>query len=418
MSIPPKLIAGASTSARRDLLRGFFRDVVIPQRSKLVGYRALTDQSAQVDSDGYLGQIIASIVTGVPGTLRRGKSGSHKGDLVDGTEVKSTYRAEQKNGKEDAHVNFGQISRDRMAEFLDRDRCIIVCYGYDQAGRFKVEVLGLELRHAHLRAAIRAFLDRSEMARPQLQPRLYPDGRRDVLQELPGHLKALGARLLARVVDVAGHAVVDKWAPRKGLPLGEVLDLAPGTRSSTAARKPPSSSAKHFFDTCMVQHRRALAPYCSLTASSQNVGFGNLAQHLVSLVTGMRGTGSGARGADLIDGSEIKLAMGLRGDSLGTEDVPRLNLGNSVPKMLAWPGLYPVRIVCPSNRLMAKVLRADVAMFRAQVRDYFSKGSRFSTSANMQYHVTEDFESDVFTGRDSRGGPRVLPCERLFLAKE
>jgi hypothetical protein len=400
------------------MLGRFTQEVVIPQRSRLLAYREITNQSAQVDSDGYLAQIISSIVTGVPGNARRGKSGGHSGDLSDGTEVKSTYRAEQMHGKEDGHINFGQITREKMAKFLDRDRCIAVFASYDVHGRFKIEILDLRLRESHVRQAVRAFLQRSPATRPQLQPRLYPDGRRDVLQEQPGSFKHLGARLLARVVDVAGSAVVDKWAPEAGLGVDQVLDVCPGPLAGAPPLGRVGAAPDRFFADCMVRHRRALVPFCQATWANQNVGFGNLAQHLVSLVTRKRGIGSGARGADLEDGSEIKLAMGMRGDALGTEDVPRLNLGGDATKMLGWTRLYPVRIVCEADRLKVKVLEADTGQFRRQVRDYFGPASRYRRSPNMQYHVPRDFEVDEFTGESGDGSERRLRCQRLYVAYE
>ncbi len=413
-------VSGLDAPARKQLLQDLMARVIIPQRQRLLAFRGHTGQSAQVDSDGYLAQVIASVVTGVPGNARRGKTGAHLGDLSDGSEVKSTYRAEQMNEMEDGHINFGQIPRAKMLQFLDRDRCIIVVASYDTHGRFKIEVLGLNLRSRYAVKTIKAFLARSRADRPQLQPRLYPDGKRDRLHTSPGSLKSLGAVLLARVVDVDGHAVVDKWAPEAGRLIDEVLDLAAGPPRSAPEYTLGGDdvSPDNFFAECMVRHRRAVAPFCATCGANQNIGFGNLAQHLVSLVTNKRGTGSGARGADLEDGSEIKLAMGLRGDCLGTEDVPRLNLGKDVPRILGWPHLYPVRILCQDEHLAVKVLEAPVGAFRAQVRDYFGPGSRFRNSDNMQYHVPDTFEGNAFTGLCGNGDPRVLECDVLYTAIE
>jgi hypothetical protein len=418
MSPPPTpSVSRLSSDARRELLRSLVSDVLLPQRQRLLAYRVHSNQSAQVDSDGYLSQIIASIVLGVEGNARRGKSGDLPGDLSDGTEVKSTYRVEQKGGKEDAHVNFGQISRAKMAELLDRERCVIVHTSYDVLGRLKVEVLTLSLRAAKVRAAVKAFLGRSSAEKPQLQPRLYPDGKRDVLQLLPGHFHALGATLLARAVEDGTTAIVDKWSPEKPLPLEQVLDVT-RPRNAPAPRLARPADPKRFFKECMVGYRRSLIPFCSVAAANQNVGFGNLAQHLVSLVTGIRGTDSAARGADLEDGSEIKLAMGLPGDALGTEDMPRLNLQHNVAKILAWPSLYAVRIVTLGDKLAAKVLKAETSQFRSQVRDYFGPRSKYRNSKNMQYHVARDFELNSFSGEGGDGRERALACKRIFEIRE
>ncbi len=408
-----------SASARRLYLEDFLAKVFVKQRSKLIAYSAFTKQSAQVDSDGYLAQMIASIVLGVPGNFRRGKSGGFDGDLADGTEVKSAYRIEQLNSMEDTHVNFGQITREKMKSFMDRDRAVIVHTSYHSSGAPRIEVLLLPLRGNAFIDAVERFHDRSAEKRPQLQPRLYPDGKRDVLQTKPGHFLDLGARLLARAFVHGDEVVVDKWSPEHGLDLEECLDplsksyLAPGNYTIADPSDP-----MEFFQSTMIEHRLALKPFAAFTGSTQNVGFGNLAQHLVSVVTGTPGTGSGARGFDLEDESEIKLAMGVKGDDLGTEDFPRLNLGRNLKKMLTWKYLYPVRIISDSEGLKVKVFRADPTMFREQANDYFRPGSLYENSANLQYHAPKHFDSNIFTGKRGDGTVRELKCEVLFAAAE
>ena len=117
MNINSKKINEMNSEERKELLRLFFDSVILPQRKKLIYYRSITNQTAQVDSDGYIAQLISSIVTGISGTGRHGKSTNIKGDLSDGTEVKSTYRTEQKNLMEDAHINFGSMNKQKMKSF-------------------------------------------------------------------------------------------------------------------------------------------------------------------------------------------------------------------------------------------------------------------------------------------------------------
>jgi hypothetical protein len=408
-----------SSEARRAYFKEFLDKVFVPQRAKLVAYCNTTKQSAQVDSDGYLAQMIASIVLGVPGNFRRGKSGGFDGDLADGTEVKSAYRIEQLNAMEDSHVNFGQITREKMKDFMDRDRAIIVHTSYHSSGSPRIEVLLLPLRSEVFRNAVERFHGRSSERRPQLQPRLYPDGKRDVLQTKPGHFLDLGARLLARAFIHGNEVIVDKWSPDEGLQLAECLSpLSHHYKSSDPHGIIDPTDPFEFFQATMVEHRLALKPFAEFTGSTQNVGFGNLAQHLVSLVTGTPGTGSGARGFDLEDQSEIKLAMGIKGDDLGTEDFPRLNLGRDIAKMRIWKYLYPVRIISDEVGLKVKVFKADPETFREQAEDYFGEGSLYQNSANLQYHAPKKFESNTFTGKRGDGSPRELTCEVLFAAAE
>lgn len=416
-------VESMASDERRDYLKSFLEDVFLPQRQRLLSYRDFTNQSAQVDSDGYLAQMVAAIVLGVSGNFRRGKTGAHPGDLSDGTEVKSGYRAEQMNDKEDTHVNFGAMNRERTREFFDRERAVVMHTAYDLHGRLKTEVVSLNLRDARVREAVQAFLRRSGAEKPQLQPRLYPDGKRDRLQvsrdEVPRHFLDLGAQLVARAVIVGDEVDVDKWDPERGLPLEECLDIHPGKVDfGTPFQVADPRDPDEFLLESMVRHRRALIPYCESARSSQNVGFGNLAQHLVSIVSGKRGIASGARGFDLEDGSEIKLAMGRKGDPLGTEDFPRLNLQSNVEKILAWPAIYPVRIVCEDEGLKVKVLQPDIEEFREQVKDYFGPKSRHRSSTNMQYHAPKTFEDNTFTGERGDGTKRELTCEVLYCAME
>lgn len=429
MRLPPISISKMSSNERKELLKMFYDSVVLPQRKHLIYYKSITNQTAQVDSDGYIAQLVASIVTGVPGTNRHGKSTNIKGDLSDGTEVKSTYRTEQKGKMEDAHINFGSMDKNKMRDFLSHKLCIIVHTSYDQIGRYKVEILNLDLTDKRVIKAFEDFYLRSKAKKPQFQPRLYPDHKRDRLYNGTSSFKAIGAKVLARVVETETGALVDIWAPEKPEELDVLLSI---TNPSSAVPSITISSiklknltlgerkilAKEFFKKVVIGFRRVYLPFCKITSTTQNLGIANLSQHIVSIISGIEGNDSNARGFDLKDGSEIKQAMGQPDDALGTEDWPRLNLGKNVSKMIRWPGLYAVRIDCPHNLLRLKILKADIVSFRNQVNDYFCSSSLFKDSDNLQYHVNKNFEKDSFTGYDSKGNKRELTFERLLCIRE
>lgn len=103
----PPTVDEQSASQRRENLVRLMNDVILPQRTRLLQARDHTWQSAYVDDDGYLAELIASFVTGVPLTRRRGVSRS-TGDLSDGTEVKKGYRV-------DPNVDFMLTGRTRRA---------------------------------------------------------------------------------------------------------------------------------------------------------------------------------------------------------------------------------------------------------------------------------------------------------------
>lgn len=63
---------------------------------------------------------------------------------------------------------------------------------------------------------------------------------------------------------------------------------------------------KEFLDDVIVAPRNTLHKWATITNQTPAVKLGYIGQHLASLITGVKGTGSGARGDDLSDGSEVK----------------------------------------------------------------------------------------------------------------
>lgn len=63
---------------------------------------------------------------------------------------------------------------------------------------------------------------------------------------------------------------------------------------------------REFLLELVLKPRRDLAKWAAVTKQTANVKIGYPAQHLASLVTGVEGTRTGARGHDLRDGSEVK----------------------------------------------------------------------------------------------------------------
>lgn len=61
-----------------------------------------------------------------------------------------------------------------------------------------------------------------------------------------------------------------------------------------------------FIDEIIVAPKRSLKRWATITNQTPAAKIGYIGQHLASLITGVPGTGSGARGDDLADGSEVK----------------------------------------------------------------------------------------------------------------
>lgn len=242
----------------------------------------------------------------------------------------------------------------------------------------------------------------------------------------PGGLPALGAKLLARVVESDKGAIVDIWAPGRGIAVSNVLTPPSGLppksiRFRRHAKIPLAmrhTYVRKFFKECLVQFRHSYIPYCGYTNTTQNL-FGKMSHHVVSLATGIPGCGSAARGDDMCDGSEIKQALGSPKDAMGMEDWPRLDLGSNKKKMLSWTNLYAVRVMCPEGKLKLKVSKANIREFRKQVKTYFSRHSKHRHSTNLQYHVPKSFEGNVYSGESGiADNPRNLHFKPIFKVEE
>ena len=63
---------------------------------------------------------------------------------------------------------------------------------------------------------------------------------------------------------------------------------------------------RQFIEEIIVAPKRSLRKWATITNQTPAAKIGYIGQHLASLITGIPGTGSGARGDDLADGSEVK----------------------------------------------------------------------------------------------------------------
>ncbi len=63
---------------------------------------------------------------------------------------------------------------------------------------------------------------------------------------------------------------------------------------------------EHFIANAIIAPRKIMKEWSLVTNQTPAVKIGYVGQHLASLITGVAGTGSGARGDDLIDGTEVK----------------------------------------------------------------------------------------------------------------
>lgn len=90
-----------------------------------------------------------------------------------------------------------------------------------------------------------------------------------------------------------------------------IADQSPDTRKALV---------KQFIESVVLSQYRQLVDWQTVTGQSSQLDSGYLGQQLVSLLTGIPGVGRRGKGADLLDGSEVKAASTLSGI-----DVPRWN---------------------------------------------------------------------------------------------
>lgn len=510
----PASVATMTSSQRKDLFRRLMNDVILPQRQLLLQFRDHTWQSAHVDSDGSLGELIASIVTGERGRLRKGK-GAGAYDLESGTEVKSSYRLDpnidfvlegtlrtdgttrylaltrvpdelkqdailsQLNSnacsvqqiasndprthaldtelartvsanalvllpsgrwrlmltrnacfreipdetslivcvrQERAHINFGDRSREQLDALFGKHP-VFVHYTFDPMGRAQVAVLRASLTSTQ-RTKWLDEIFRTRAGKCQVQPYLFKDNVRAMLYTGGSYslAQALRAQLLARGVLTKSGFDVTHWSPESPPLAIECSDIfahrAPVEECGPFSHTPieldlsnelsRQKAAVDFYQRGVLEYYEKLKEFCAATQTTRNIGFGNLAQHLVSLSTGLHGARSGARGADLLEAdgsiSEIKLATGepTTNNPMASTDAPRLNLQANQAKMRTWKRLFPVRIVDPGDGLQVLVhapSEETMKQFRLQVDNYFSQNAE---STNLQYHALDAFPHDRY----------------------
>lgn len=191
----------------------------------------------------------------------------------------------------------------------------------------------------------------------------------------------------------------------------------------------------------VIDQRGRLHRWRELTHQPAQIDTGYVAQHLVSIVSGIPGGGMRGKGEDLRDGSEVKSANFL--DSLDARGAiaPRWNfMANDITTMeglLEVPAIYLVSMdLNPADRIRARVWRLDPSqhhVFRSRYIEWMEKLGRPKLAdprrpyANFQLFPPRLRTADNFArhGNDHPGGFSRLRIElevppaskRLFLAE-
>src|SRR5207253_10322932 len=105
----PPTTSDLTIKNRRELAAQLIKELFLETRERLLKWAPITGQSAQVDA-GYIAQHLVSLVTGIPGTRRRGKGL----DLTDNSEVKT---ANSVDGIDMPRWNVQFVGKHSMAAF-------------------------------------------------------------------------------------------------------------------------------------------------------------------------------------------------------------------------------------------------------------------------------------------------------------
>lgn len=141
------------------------------------------------------------------------------------------------------------------------------------------------------------------------------------------------------------------------------------------------SQVKLLLQEQVVEARLRLQRWKLLTNQSAQIDTGYVAQHLVSLVTGIKGSGMRGKGDDIEDKSEIKSANFLDSKDKKGATAPRWNFtSNDLVSMHAYlevPYIYLVSLDWnTSNRFRARIWRLNPhthSVFRSRYLEWIDK---------------------------------------------
>ena len=170
---------------------------------------------------------------------------------------------------------------------------------------------------------------------------------------------------------------------------------------------------------------KKMVSYCDLTGSPRNIQiFSELSEHLSSLISGMKGTRSGSKGADLVEPgpllipSEVKSCVGRKGDFFGREDKSVYDLINfdhhekgterrlaKEDKLYSWRRLFFVRWQYEQNNLLCAIHTLDeagIGSFHRHIASYgFNTMLQYNCSATELIH--SEIKTSLFRNKDNLG---------------
>ena len=186
-------------------------------------------------------------------------------------------------------------------------------------------------------------------------------------------------------------------------------------QSRDLSKSQQARMATKLLDCLFLDCQKKLSRWAKITGQSAQLDSGYIAQHLISVLTGIKGTGMRGKGKDLVDNSEVKTASSIAGI-----DVPRWNhhLPSRKTKdtFLNSPNIYyilfdPVDKKSKRDRVRVWVVTPAIdSIFCKVVERWFNQSSR---STNFQLHPPVRRDDNIATNEN---GNLELPL--MFKAEE
>jgi len=362
------------------------------------------------------------------------------------------------------HFNVGKKNEDELLNVLTRD-LIFTSLSYDPRGNVSLLVLDMDIGEEKARRVIR-LLDIDEGGYTQYQPYSFEDidyrFRRTNPVELPvfsprnhrnscpvigdkaiqskkekwakkirsspyfslnsgdwhNSIYCLNPKVLAYGRQTANGFKIEYWNPRDSWKSSTRLDqhvpriLRKISKKRTSDLRvktipldepSPENLASYFFSKVVIPYYRGLMGFSRMCNMSANMGFSKIGERMVCLLMGLHGSGTDARGADIIENdgsySEVKTATGRFGDYSGTRHkTPPYHLGDDIEKIQSWRRLFFVRIIdrkqiSGEGKMHMKVLvptHSTMRKLHSHVEEYFQLDPSYD---DLEY-MSQDFEDD------------------------
>lgn len=175
--------------------------------------------------------------------------------------------------------------------------------------------------------------------------------------------------------------------------------------------------AKSLIKEQIVEQRKALSFWSTITAQSGMIDTGYIAQHLVSFCTKIPGQGMRGKGLDLIDGSEVKSANFIDSKDKKGATEPRWNFSSnqdaSLEEFLHYKFIYLVSIDYSTEKNMRiRIWKVDVrkhTALRKRYREWMDNPAR--NSRNFQLFPPKSETDSIYAHHGSNREGQLPPTD-------